>query len=129
MAYSGWKLEDEDRERLLEVFPPRYPDVVAHHVTKNLHQTIPSPAEINIVGYCDDGAGVECLVVTVNGNKNRSDGSIYHITWSLDRGAGCKPVHSNAALQAVGFSEIDPIPVTTRAFAVDNNKRESFSDL
>lgn len=127
MAYSGWKLNDADRERLLEEFPPRFPDVVAHHVTKNLKPFVPAEAEVVVVGYaCDDG-GVEVLVVEVNGTSARPDGSTYHITWSLDRAAGRKPVHSNEVLQQLGWGGLDtPIPVSTRAFCVDNKGEENF---
>ena len=33
MRVAGWLLHLEDRDRLLALFPPAYPRVVAHHVT------------------------------------------------------------------------------------------------
>ena len=32
--YVGWLVDPEDRAALLDRFPPRYPLVVAHHVTQ-----------------------------------------------------------------------------------------------
>jgi len=55
-----------------------------------------SKGPIKVVGYVDDGEGLEALVVSVNGSTERPDGKIYHITWSLNEGR--KPVESNDLL-------------------------------
>lgn len=69
-------------------YPPKYSKVLAHHVTVEfgVPSDTPSPnyCDVRLVGYSDSGDGLEALVVSVNGTRDRPDGKIYHITWSLD---------------------------------------------
>ncbi len=107
MAVLGWKLDRIQRAELLQRFPASYPDVIADHVTLrsgvSKADPLPSPVEAEIVGQVDDGAGLQALVVAVDGTTGRPDGSIYHITWSLDRSRGRKPVESNRVLAERGW--------------------------
>jgi hypothetical protein len=100
----GWKLDDAERVALLVRFPPRYAKVLADHVTLRDHvhasATLPPPAQGLIVGHVDDGAGVEAMVVEVEGSAGRPDGGTYHITWSL--GPGRTAIESNTAIAQVG---------------------------
>ena len=102
--YVGWALPAAERERLLELLPPQYPDVYANHVT--LHhgddssQLNAPPAAGRIVGYADDQAGVQVVVVAVDGTVERPDGGIFHITWSIDRSRGRRQRHSNDVLRS-----------------------------
>ena len=112
----GWKLDAHDRARLLVRFPPIFPDVVADHVT--LHtgtdETTPLPTEVHgeIVGEIDDAAAVQALVVRIGGTTARSDGSTYHITWSLDRARGRSAVESNAVIARLGWRSLaEPLPI------------------
>ena len=87
--YVGWLVDPEDRGALLARFPPRYPIVVAHHVTLKFGDRAivpPTEAEGEIVGEADDGRGVQALVVRIGGTTKRPDGATYHITWSLAPG-------------------------------------------
>lgn len=99
MAYTGWEISEQDRATLMGLFAPAYPDVIAHHVTFKPNTSnpsdIPDSAELVVVGFADDGQGVQALVVEVDGSTVRPDGGTYHITWSIDRSRGRKPVHSN----------------------------------
>lgn len=106
---SGWLLPEDVRERLLARFPPHYPDVIAHHVTF-APPSLPRPdlKSAEIVGIADDGAGVETLVVRLNGSTDRPDGSTWHVTWSLDRARGRKAVESNAVIRRRGWTPVDP---------------------
>lgn len=123
MSYSCWALSDADRDRLLEIIPPLFPDVIAHHVTlKNPSSTAPEPAEITIVEEVVDPDGVQALVVTVSINGStpttkRDDGNYYHITWSIDRAAGKKPFSSVEAInRLIGTEQSAPrehLPVET----------------
>jgi len=108
----GWKLDRSEREVLLRSFPPRYAEVVADHVTLRVgSKELPADVRAAIVGHADDGAGVEAMVVTIDGTTDRPDGSTYHITWSL--GPGRKAIESNHVLSEQGWQELDhPIPVT-----------------
>ena len=111
---TGWKLPRDEREPLLERFPPKYDNVVADHVTLRVGATpatpLPRKPEARIVGQADDGKSLECLVVELNGTTDRPDGSIYHITWSL--GPGRKARESNDVLRDEGWQPIEkPIPL------------------
>ena len=104
---TGWKLGLGDRERLLERFRPLFPDIVADHVTlrtgTNANTPLPRETSGEVVGEIDDGLGVQALVVRIGGTTDRSDGSTYHITWSLDRSRGRRPVESNAVIAQLGW--------------------------
>lgn len=111
MSVIGWKLDRSEREELLRRFPPRYPEAVADHVTLEKSEAPPPPdVTAKIVGRTDDGAGVEAMVVALDGSTDRPDGSTFHITWSL--GSGRRAVESNDVLRKRGWSRFDePIPV------------------
>ena len=115
---TGWKLSVDERERLLRRFPPKYEDVIADHVTLHVGATpetpLPPKPEARIVGRCDDGRSLECLVVELDGTTDRPDGSTYHITWSLGPGRAAR--ESNDVLRDQGWDRIDaPIPVELEA--------------
>jgi hypothetical protein len=109
----GWKLDRDQRSELLQQFPPHYPEVDADHVTLRrapADAPLPEEAEAEIVGRADDGAGVEAMVVRLNGTTDRPDGSTYHITWSLAEGREAK--ESNHVIAARGWTALDlPMPV------------------
>jgi hypothetical protein len=116
---TGWKLDTADRERLLEQFRPLFPDVVADHVTlrtgTNASTPLPQIRCGEVVGEIDDGAGVQALVVRIGGATDRGDGSTYHITWSLDRSRGRRPVESNVVIARLGWRSLaEPISVRLR---------------
>lgn len=113
-SVTGWKLPRDERERLLERFPPLYQTVVGEHVTLNVganaQTPLPRQVEAQIVGRADDGESLECLVVQIDDTTERPDGSTYHITWSL--GPARKARESNDLLRDAGWAPIDkPIPV------------------
>ena len=109
----GWLLAEDDRERLLQEFPPKFQQTVAHHVTlKTEAEMDPLPPDVRaaIVGRTDDEQGVEAMVVAIDGSTDRADGSTYHITWSLSDGRRAR--ESNDVLKERGWQELDhPIPI------------------
>ena len=111
----GWKLDRAMRDELLEKFPPRYPDADADHVTlqtKAWRAPLPPEVDATIVGHADDGDSLEAMVVRIDGYTDRPDGSIFHITWSLDKAKGRKPRESNDLLKERGWHRLDhPIPI------------------
>jgi hypothetical protein len=109
---SGWKLDRTEREQLLKDHPPRYDQAIADHVTLEVGgKSLPGEVKASIVGRTDDGAGVEAMVVTIDGSVDRPDGSTYHITWSLADGRSAR--ESNDVLKQRGWKELDhPVPVT-----------------
>jgi len=120
--YTGYLLSDNSRKILMETFPPKYPDVIAHHITETFgvpanHPPPQSPDSVEVIGYVDNSDGVEGLVVSINGNTDRPSGGTYHITWSIDKSKGYKPFHTNNYLS--NFSKLDstiPIEVIPQTF-------------
>ena len=103
MAYSAYLITDESRIMLLKHFPPRFTEVIAHHITFRFPDSAPPPAveEALVVGHrFDTERGIECLVVELDGESARPNGGTFHITFSLDRDRGAKPVHSNTILKS-----------------------------
>lgn len=119
---TGWKLPEVERELLLRQFPPKYENVVADHVTLRVGATpdtpLPkTPASSRVIGHADDGHGLECLVVEIDGTFDRPDGSTYHITWSM--GPGRRARESNDLLRDQGFNPIEaaiPVELTPARF-------------
>jgi hypothetical protein len=110
----GWALDREERVELLLQFPPAYPNVVADHVTLIARvardAALPDIVHGEIIGRADDGAGVEAMVVRIEGTTDRPDGSTYHITWSL--GPGRRAKESNDVIAKLGWQPIElPMPV------------------
>ena len=110
----GWKLDRSERDTLIERFPPRYPNVIADHVTlqsEAASEPIPDPVEARIVGRADDGDSLEAMVLAIDGTVDRPDGSIFHITWSL--GPGRRARESNDVLREKGWGRLaKPVPIT-----------------
>jgi hypothetical protein len=105
---TGWKLPRDEREMLLQRFPPRYDNVIADHVTLRVgaapETPLPRKADARIIGRGDDGESLECMVVELDGTTDRPDGSTYHITWSL--GPGRKARESNDVLREKGWEPL-----------------------
>jgi hypothetical protein len=109
MGYVAFVLDEESRSRLLKTLTPEFPDVICHHITLEfgvnplrlpvIIEEMASPI-VNIRGVAR-GDNVEALIVSINNNSIRSDGGFYHITHSLDRSKGAKPVHSNDVVNDV----------------------------
>ncbi len=103
---AGWLLHPADRDRLLTAFPPTYSKVVAHHVTlrAGVKKDFPLPTQTEgwVVGFADDGDGVQALVVEIGSTTRRPDGSTYHITWSLADGR--RAVESNDVIRERGWT-------------------------
>ena len=109
----GWLLAEDDREKLLRQFPPKFEKTVAHHVTLKSEaerDPLPNDVKAEVVGRTDDESGVEAMVVAIDGTTGRPDGSTYHITWSL--GDGRRARESNDVIRERGWQKLDqPIPV------------------
>lgn len=100
-GYEAFVLDEDTRRALAVRFPPKYSEWIGHHITHRFGVpydktfSYGQSSKFTVVGYVDDGEGLEALVVSRDGNIYRPDGKIYHITWSLDRSKGKKPVQSN----------------------------------
>jgi hypothetical protein len=113
---DGWKLDAAARAELLDRFPPRYPNVIADHVTFKPGPDgaqMPETDHCILAGRADDGEGVEALVVAIAGSTGRPDGSTWHVTWSLAPGRNA--VESNEVIAQHGWQPLPgniPIPLT-----------------
>ena len=114
-SIAGWKIDPEERDRLLARFPPRYERRVADHVTLRtnaIRDPLPPEVDATIIGRADDGDSLEAMVVRIDGTTDRPDGSIFHITWSLDKAKGRQPRESNDLLKDRGWHRIEqPVPI------------------
>jgi hypothetical protein len=100
--FSHYLLSDQSVKMLMRIFPPRFPDVFAHHITYEfgtITQEVPETDDISVVGYVCGDQRVEALIVSVNGSIYRPDGEIFHIMWSLDRKNNVTPKFSNDAIK------------------------------
>lgn len=110
----GWKLDRDQRAALLDLFPSRYAEPIADHVTLKSDAAsgpLPGPVDAQIVGRTDDGESLEAMVVAINGSVDRPDGSTFHITWSL--GPGRRARESNDVLRDKGWDPLgEPVPIS-----------------
>ena len=118
-GYVAYNLTEASRAALLEKFPPRFANVVCHHVTVQhgvpAEHPLPEDATLEIVGYAVDVTGVEALVVNVNGTHIRPDGKTYHVTHSLAEGR--EKVESNTVIETLGWTPLpEPVPVKAEPF-------------
>jgi hypothetical protein len=114
-GYIAWVIPEQTRDMLLDTFPPRYSEVICHHITHIFRVSedhpLPETTEGKVIGIAHDGEGIEALVVDMGVEK--PDGTTHHITLSLDREAGYRPVQSNEVIEKLGFEFLnEPIPLT-----------------
>lgn len=113
MSYTAFVIDEEQRNELLTRYTPKFPDVYAHHVTLAMgHNSflLTYVPKVVIYGYIK-GIHNEVFLVDVDGETIRPDGSKYHITWSIDKSAGVKPVDSNKLIAIKTPIIIAPIEV------------------
>jgi len=116
--YTAYQLTDDTVNKLKSHFNIKYADFIGHHITVKFgvthNEQLPMfTDDIFVIGEaCHDN--VQALLVSINGNTNRPSGGVYHITWSIDRSKGKKPVDSNKIIhlaQRIAPIKIKAIPV------------------
>lgn len=112
--YTGWTIPKAIRKSLIGRFAPRYENVVVHHCTAEFgvpeDHPLPQGSRFEIVGWADDEIGVQAAILSIDGNIRRSDGSTFHITWSLAEGR--KAVESNHVIREHGWEPCPPFEVS-----------------
>lgn len=100
MGYNGYLITGKGRVELLSRVSPLFKDVIAHHVTHEfgVSESLPPDAKTVEVFAVAQNDKVQAALVKVNGSTNRPGGKTYHITISIDREAGAKPVDSNTLI-------------------------------
>lgn len=116
-GYNGWLISDMSRALLLSYYPPKFTDVYLHHITNKFpawdYEPLPEETDLKMVGYAVNEEGIEAFVVSVNNSINRTDGSIFHCTLSLDSSKGFVPKDSNT-LVVNGWDRLElPININT----------------
>jgi hypothetical protein len=116
--YIAFVLSKKSRAQVLSTFGSKFPDVYAHHVTykfgisKYSGAVLVKPKKIIVVGYVL-GQYIETLIVEVDGKLIRPDGKTYHLTISLDKSKGKKPVDSNLAIIQNTVIHTKPLEIDT----------------
>ena len=129
MPYSAYVIDEVSRKRILDVFSPKFPETIAHHVTYRFPDQEPPPVVelYEVVGYASNHR-LECLIVSLDGLLERPEGGIYHITLSIDREQGAKPVQSNQVIQS-GWTLLDEsITITAQPQLLGQFKRSKKRD-
>lgn len=123
MAYAGYRLSDESRAKLLSRFPPKYANVVAHHITsdylgkRQTGFTPPQPKKIEVIGHShDEEKGIHAAVVRVDGHEHQGMEPERRLHITLSHGDDARPVHSNDAIKK-GWEKLDqPFEITAVPF-------------
>jgi hypothetical protein len=110
MAYLAYVLDEASRGVLLSTINFKHSEKIARHVMVRfpVDESTPSPDHrhaIKVVGYASDDK-VDCVVVEINGSLKREDGKTFHITLSVDKENGGKPVMSNDLI-AKGWTKLE----------------------
>lgn len=118
--YTGWLLDESSKTQIKNIYGQAHPDLIGHHVTFMFGKdsVVPKEAKLQLIGHCITEK-IECFVVEVDGSMVRPDGGIYHLTWSLDKSKGAKPVDSNKAIENNGFEHFEhalPLKTTPKKF-------------
>ncbi len=111
--YAAYQIDEASRQQLQDIFKPKYPEVVAHHITHKYGagpEDVPAPPRnVRVVG-CHDTGAIQVLAVEIDGRRHQetapgADRKYYHITFSLDRAQGVSPSKSNAALRKIAAEQ------------------------
>lgn len=114
IIYWGVLLDEESRNLLKIIFPPKHPNVFAEHLTILFGPTLKQnnewlcrsgeEVELFVIGEAQDEQGQAAMIHGIE----RVDGGIPHITISCANGT--KPVYSNHLLQR-GYKPKWPFPI------------------
>ena len=116
-VYRAYPLMAADRASLLKQFPPRFPRVIADHMSaEGLHsmdKVREGPATGQVIGVAN-GDKYQALVVTINGRELTSDGTPFHLSWSVDAGFSSGAI--GPAIACDGFKPLaEPIVIDLSA--------------
>ena len=115
--YRAYPLTIQDRQKLLLLFVPTHPVIIADHISaqalSTLHLVKEGPATGEVIGHADH-EGLQILVVSVNGDELTGDGTPFHISWSAEQDA--KTRQSGAVVKRNGFTRfVQSIPLDLSA--------------
>ena len=117
--YEAFVVDERSRDTLAHKYPPKFSSFIGHHIThkfgvrRNPTANYGVVVPVRVVGYACNDDGIEAFLVEVNGTITRPDGELYHLTWSLDRAKGFRPVDSKQLVQSISRNVNPPITVMT----------------
>ena len=137
MSYYSFVLDENERSKLLSLYPPKFSKVIANHVTMCMKQNVAAFDKYLdefydgvIIGMVTDGRSIEAMIVDMNFNgkiSHQCDGRRLHCTWSLDpdeeweeTGKKVKPVNSNDLIKLYDAVKIGPIKFKNARFNFGN---------
>lgn len=115
MAYEAFVLTPSARNAVLQRVTPAHQDVICHHITHRFSSSATLEGGTYVweaFARSTDGFADAILVRCTSHPVQRPDNRQYHVTISVDRGNGGKPVMSNGAI-AKGSVAIAPFTFTT----------------
>ncbi len=114
LGFTSWVLSKEDRRALRGIMKDGEQDVfVGHHITyeygiDEADAKLPVVNSAKVVGKVE-AEGMQVLVVELNGDRWRTDGEPYHITWSYNKASGRRSVDSAAVIRRNTIVPLDDI--------------------
>jgi hypothetical protein len=116
MGYLAFVLDAESRARLMRLFPLRFPDSKADHITLAYGVPEPeflpqAPSCVAAIGYVADDS-LEAFTVIYGGARQRPDGSLYHLTASVDHSKGRCSAESNILVRVGTVRPISPVTLS-----------------
>ena len=91
--YLAFVLDDRSRDELIRLTKPQFSNIKCHHVTIDFDLTVESLVHhfncvgktVTVLAYGEfNGDGVDGVAVSINGFRNRNDGSFFHVTTSIE---------------------------------------------
>ncbi|MEI7465069.1 MAG: hypothetical protein WCJ87_06970 [Burkholderiales bacterium] len=115
--YRAYPLTAADRASLLKQFPPRFSRVIADHISaeglRSMDKVREGAATGRVIGVAN-GDKYQALVVTINGRELTSDGTPFHVSWSVDASFSSGAIGS--AIARDGFKRLaEPIVIDLSA--------------
>ncbi len=116
-VYRAYPLTAGDRASLLTRFPPRFARVIADHISaeglRSMDKVPEGAATGQVIGVAN-GDKYQALVVTINGRQTTSDGTPFHVSWSVDAGFSSGAI--GPAIARDGFKRLaEPIVIDLSA--------------
>lgn len=99
--YSAYVLTKDSRNLLINRIGVKHSDIVAHHVTYRFgsNELPPEVSLVRVIGYAINDYVEAVRVEIPDVGTTRPDGESFHITVSVNRENGGKPVHSNKLMR------------------------------
>lgn len=122
--YSGAFIDQAEHARLLKIFPPKFSNTFAHHLTIKYNLTsdecssvaVGEKVTLTVIGIAEDEKA-QALIVKTNLSENKNP----HITLSTDNQT--RPVYSNELIEKKGYRTLSqPVEINATIGISDGKK-------